>query len=586
MTTRLEAFAQSAPAAWLGIAVCASAAILGAIAYRAAREWQQSATIVANQHAQQGADLLALALRRDMRGVQVSVLSSQDWNDAMAAGTAEASRSLASTFARFPYPELFFWWNQSQATETSPFFTRSDRIPSWLQITRSEDGFPVVLGTAPEVVRRISTRVSSDVAQRRAYSIFDLRIGTHTYQVISRLRYQDPLGQHLQLISGFMVNLDWARGNYFTDITRQVAGLAGTDAALVFTTTRSDEAAPLDNRRPSATSLVAHRILPMAFFDPTLIAADPPKDLMLERWTISSTAIDDQAVRAASTGSLRVLIAAPIAVFVFSLGMALTFRAARTHARLAQLRADFVSTVTHELKTPVATIRAAGDTLAEGRITSSTGSREYAEIVVEEAKTLTRLLDNLLAYSRVTDTRSAYSFRPIPLGSIVGDVLRNSQSRLAREGFTVDVTIPDALPLIQADRTSLFLALENLVDNAIRYSRERRGLTISASVAGGLVRVDVADLGIGIPEDEVGLVTSKFYRGSRSGTSGSGLGLALAQRIIADHGGLLTIQSAIDIGTTVTITVPVAKEEAHDEARPRYRRQRAPLESAVRQPEI
>jgi signal transduction histidine kinase len=179
--------------------------------------------------------------------------------------------------------------------------------------------------------------------------------------------------------------------------------------------------------------------------------------------------------------------------------------------------------------------------------------------MVDESKHLTRLLDNLLAYARITDTTQAYSFRSIGADEIIEQALRTARSRLDSAGFTVDVDIAPDLPPLRADWTSICLAFDNLVDNAIRYSKDNRHLHIEAACAGSMVQIRVSDRGVGIPADEVGHVTRRFFRGRTTVAAGSGLGLAIVERIVADHGGTLSIDSVVGSGTTVTIKVPSSR---------------------------
>ena len=176
------------------------------------------------------------------------------------------------------------------------------------------------------------------------------------------------------------------------------------------------------------------------------------------------------------------------------------------------------------------------------------------------------MIDNLLAYSRMSDVTQAYAFEPVPVGILLSQSLKEFDTQLRTAEFAVTVDVPETLPLVLADIPSMVLAIGNLIDNAIRYSSDRRELAVTARPLPSAVRIEVRDAGRGIPEDEIGLVTRKFFRGQASGSGGSGLGLAIAQRIVSDHAGTLSIQSRPGEGTTVAITLPEASaddEEAH-----------------------
>jgi len=182
--------------------------------------------------------------------------------------------------------------------------------------------------------------------------------------------------------------------------------------------------------------------------------------------------------------------------------------------------------------------------------------------MVDESKHLTRLLDNLLAYARIADTTEVYSLRPIAVDAFVEHALRNARSRLEAAGFDVKVEVDPDLPPIEADWTAICLVLDNVIDNAIRYSKDHRSLTIRATRDRGAVRIQVADRGVGIPAAEIEHVTRRFFRGRGAGSGGSGLGLAIVERIVTDHRGSLSIESDVGVGSTVSINLPVCADAA------------------------
>jgi signal transduction histidine kinase len=186
-------------------------------------------------------------------------------------------------------------------------------------------------------------------------------------------------------------------------------------------------------------------------------------------------------------------------------------------------------------------------------------AKELAAISVEQAKRLTRLIDNLLAYSRITDVTEAYQFGALSLDMLIPGVLREFSSRLAPE-YGVDLRIEGDLPPVRGDATAIRLVFSNLIDNAIRYSADTPYLRVSARREGSAALVEVEDHGAGIPQTELAELTRKFFRGRSAGSGGSGLGLAIVDRIVKDHGGTLAIQSEVGKGTRVTVTFPLWPE--------------------------
>jgi hypothetical protein len=180
VSARLASFVSTRIAWVLAVGVCASVALVGLFAFRAVREWERTATLLAERHAQEAADLLALALTRDMRGAQESVLSNPDWTRPMSDGAYDLSGLVASAFARFPYPELFFAWTGRGSDDAVEFFVRADRIPRWLGEVPTEAAPRMLVKTCAACGPPILARVMN-VLDRRLFSIFDVSIDDVMY---------------------------------------------------------------------------------------------------------------------------------------------------------------------------------------------------------------------------------------------------------------------------------------------------------------------------------------------------------------------------------------------------------------------
>jgi signal transduction histidine kinase len=541
---------------WLGVLICCGIAALGGFGYRATREWQNSSAQLVERRADEVANTLATALTRDMRAVQTSILDAREWDTTLETSRYDVIDLVAGAFARYPYPEEFFGW-QSQAP-SGVFFARSERLPGWLASSQLARRYPVEVLTNDAVGHRLRQRIEQDVRAGRTHSIFETAIDGHRYQVIARPTY---LNDRHSAAGGFavLVNLDWAEANYFAAITAQVARIAGAGEGMISTILDANER-PLPGLPPSGSETPFElRSFPVAFFDPMLTALDPPDDLPLLTWTIHVNASADPTLALAAQGARRTLIVIAAGAVALALGLFVTTRAARAVAKVSEMRSDFVSTVTHELKTPVQVIRSIGETLARGRVENGERLQEYAQLLVQEGHRLSRLIENLLAYSRVTDVAQLYAFEAQQPNALVTEALRGFQRLLKDGGFQVRIDVPESLPLINADRTSLVLALDNLIDNAMRYSGHSRELEISARAVDTTLEIAVTDHGVGIAADELERVTGRFIRGRSATGHGSGLGLAIVSRIITDHGGALRIASVKDDGTTATLSLPLAR---------------------------
>lgn len=552
-------------AGWMAAGVCLSVALLSWFGYRAIRDSQRSARLLLERRTSDAADLLVMALSRDMRGVEDSILSSSQWTDAMLDPPYDIGSLVASAFARYPYPESFYGWRHQLNERALVFFDRADRPPAWSSPATGSGRFPVMTHTYPAIGAELAHRILANRVRGGEFSVFEIQLQGVPYQFVTRLIYEDPFHEKLKAGLGFTVNLTWARQVYFPDLTKQVGRIGGSREGLSLSVV--DEAGrPITDGGTTDREPVSRRAFPVLFFDPLVVALDRPGDLPQRDWAVQvqpPSGSDLGAAAGEATRTLTLVVAAAAAGFL-ALGLALTSRAVRASARLAEMRSEFVSTVTHELKAPLATIRAIGDSVATGRVTDTDTLKDYAQLVVQESKRLARLFDNLLAYSRITDVTEAYHFEALELSGLVDEALRGFKSQLAGNGFDVEIDVPADLPPVKADRTAMGLLLDNVIDNAVRYSGPAHWLRIRAEQTNGDIRIAITDRGIGIPPHELHHVVRKFFRGRRAGSGGSGLGLAIANRIVTDHGGSLAIDSAVGAGTTVSLTLPVADELDED----------------------
>ena len=546
-------------AAALTAGMLAAICVLTWFGYRATRGWEHGSALLLERRANEAADLLVTALTRDMHAVQRSVLLPADWNAFMQDPPYDVSTVVAGAFARYPYPDAFFAARGDLTPDSLLFFTRSDRPPAWAPSSAVSSRFPVEVLNAPALAARLIAqilRVEREASSRRGFAVFEFQAAESDYQVIAHLRHSGPFRERLDGVFGFMVDIGWTRRHYFQQVTSQVATIGGASDGLTFAVFDEHGLNVASTASTAARGPTTRRSFPLMFCDPLLVAVDQPKRFFRQEWVVQVAAVPDPTFPVAIPGAERALLLAAAAAGALLLGLMLTARAVSASDRLTELRSEFVSTVTHELKTPISTIRALGDTLVSGRVPSREGQREYAQLVVQEAKRLTRLVDNLLALSRITDITDVYWFEPLSLETLVEKSLIGFEQQIAATGFEIHIAISPDTPLVRGDRTAVGLLLDNLIDNAIRYSPVHRSLLFTSSWDEDAVVLHVIDKGRGIPGDEIDHVTRKFFRGRRQGSNGSGLGLAIVKRIVADHRGALEIASRVDAGTTVSVTFP------------------------------
>jgi signal transduction histidine kinase len=252
-------------------------------------------------------------------------------------------------------------------------------------------------------------------------------------------------------------------------------------------------------------------------------------------------------------------------------GVVLALRTAARAVRLSEMKSDFVSNVSHELRTPVSSIRAFGELLALGRADEAK-VREYGARIEGESRRLTALIQNILDFSRLESGRKSLQLEPADAGEVVAGALDGFRSRLEQKGFRVDLRRPAGPLPVRADVAALGQVVSNLLDNAVKYSDPAREsareieVTLERSAAskggrgGPWAAIAVRDRGIGIAREEQGRIFERFHRVSSSlvhDVKGSGLGLALVDRIVRAHGGRVTVESELGNGSTFTVWLPL-----------------------------
>jgi signal transduction histidine kinase len=226
--------------------------------------------------------------------------------------------------------------------------------------------------------------------------------------------------------------------------------------------------------------------------------------------------------------------------------------------RLSALRADFVSLVSHELRSPMAAVIGAARTLQDHWRDLSAEQREaFLGLIGEETSRLAELIGDVLDTSRIEAGTFSYTFSDVDLGEVVYGVV--TASSLAQDEVHVHADVAGRLPLVRGDRERLRQVLQNLVDNAVKYSPTGGEVVVAASADDGLVRVAVRDRGPGIPLEDQRVIFEKFGRASVAGGAkpGTGLGLFIARSIAEAHGGSIDVDSTPARGATFTLALPL-----------------------------
>src|SRR3989440_5985448 len=242
-------------------------------------------------------------------------------------------------------------------------------------------------------------------------------------------------------------------------------------------------------------------------------------------------------------------------------GLALTKHMVSKEMAVAKLKSDFVSNVSHEVRTPLALIRLYAETLELGRITTKEKKHQYYRIIRKESDRLTALINNILDFSRIEAGHKQYEFRDTDIADLVRNTLDSYRYQIQQQGFALEEAIDSDLPAIRVDREAIARALVNLVNNALKYSQDEKYLGVKLYRDNGAVKLEVADHGIGIARRDQSKIFEKFYRAGDPlvhNTKGSGLGLSLVRHITDAHGGDIAVESTPGRGSKFILSLPLA----------------------------
>ena len=265
-----------------------------------------------------------------------------------------------------------------------------------------------------------------------------------------------------------------------------------------------------------------------------------------------------------SAQTLKLTLGLLIALLVLAIGVGgwLIVMDLKRQIMLARQKTDFVSNVSHELKTPLTSIRMFSELLADGRVLDKDKQRSYLNIITTETARLTRLINNVLDFSRMERGEKKYNFTKCDLAGVVRETVESYRPHLEQNGFKLECSLPEASKFVNGDRDALAQIVVNLISNAEKYCGEGKEITVQVrSQARPLPHLElgVLDRGPGVPMDCEEKIFEQFYRAHdslSSGIQGSGLGLTLARQIARAHGGDVVYEPRVGGGSCFVLRLP------------------------------
>ena len=554
-------------AAALAVAVAIPVAFLFYFQFRAIEDLGQSSAVVLRQLSQETANRLVKDVQDALKAPQINVLLGITQQQAEPLDLPAIRKVFDAALDSEPFLTRLYVWSDETLAHRGEM----------LSYDRERREFRTDAPEAPLVLKRFRELSSL----KRAISLFEAPIDGRLSYFQAQLRFEFPARDRLTSFVAVRVDAEKLRTEFFPAfIESKMRSVEGPSGFPPLTVSVIDGAGRVVYPRSAQASkqYVDERAFPLMFFDPEL-ARYAAADGRFEEWKLrtgygSLTIPEIIDGRARPQRALMAMLAG-----VLALGVFFVVRAAAREVKVAELRSNFVSSVSHDLKTPLALIQLFAETLELGRLKNTDRAHEYYRIINSEARKLTRLINNLLDFSKIEAGLRTYTKRePVNLSELTRRVLDSLESQFAHNQFTVTSTFDASVP-VYIDAEAAVQAIENLVSNAMKYSPERRDIEVEVARADGFGVVRVRDHGIGIPARMQRKIFRKFFRiqtDAGSGPQGTGLGLAIVDHVMRGHGGFVRVDSEPGRGSTFTLHFPLYAGETHGDQTHTGDRGRAP----------
>jgi signal transduction histidine kinase len=542
----------------LAVVVAIPVSVLFYFQFRSIDDLASTSSVVLRQLSQETVDAATADVEDALKRPHISVLLAVPQARTDALDLPAIDPEFRQGLQESPFVEAFYVWSSVSERQRGTM------------LVYNRDSLADVSGdlelrfrAAPGVAAAIVPRLQQLLEHKRAIVAFPAAIGGRKKYVQVQLRFPSAVRTEISSFVALVVDAEDLRHVHLPALMKtRLASVQHLGGFPQLDLTLRDPAgqAIFSSAPAGATTFVDERSFPLVFFDRELLEYTAPFEAEPETWTLQ-TGFGDRTIAAiAETSSRPQVVLMSILALVMAAGILFVAGAAAREVRVAELKSNFVASVSHDLKTPLALIQLFAETLELGRVRTPERAAEYYRIINAEAKKLTRLIENILDFSRMEAGLRPYRTAPADLGEVAGDVVRRMQSQFEQGRFTVTTTIEPGLPAVDIDTGAVQQAIENVLANAMKYSRERREIDVAVARHGSSLHVVVADHGIGIDKRNQRRIFRKFYRvdsGLGGGPQGTGLGLAIVEHTMRGHGGAVMVQSEPGAGSTFTLEFPL-----------------------------
>ena len=541
-------------AATLAVAIAIPVALLFYFQFRSISALSQSSAVVLRQLSQETANGITQSLQDALKAPYINVMLRVAQTQTEPLDLAVFAPTLEQGLAAEPFVDRFYVWSHQT----------SDHLDEVLAYDREHHDFTSDVPEGPMLVRQFKALAP----QKHAISLFEAALNGRRTYFQAQLRWRSPAREQLTSFVAFRVDAERLRREFFPSFIAshfsQVERPSGFPL-LTVTVLDGEGRVVFPSRGTAPTRYVDERTFALVFFDPELQPFIAPEGRKPEIWRLR-TGYDNETIpdiieaRERPQRALMAMLAG-----VLALGVFFVVRAAAREVRVAEMKSTFVSSVSHDLKTPLALIQLFAETLELGRLKNTERAHEYYRIINSEARKLTRLINNLLDFSKIEAGLRRYRREPGNLAELTRRVLDSLESQFKHNQFSIKLHVDGDVPVL-IDPEAADQALENLLSNAMKYSPDNREIQVDVGREDGYGVVRVTDRGVGIPARLHRKIFRKFYRvqtDAGTGPQGTGLGLAIVDHVMRGHGGFVRVRSAPGAGSAFSLHFPLYAGETH-----------------------
>jgi len=299
---------------------------------------------------------------------------------------------------------------------------------------------------------------------------------------------------------------------------------------------------------------------PQASYDRHKIQYEQNFPDFFDYWKLEVSFTDTPTIAASNASLFKNLAILGAAVLLLLGALVFMFMSAQKERALAERQAGFLANVTHELKTPLAVMQAAGENLADGRVKDESRLKNYGSHIFNEAVRLRRMIEKLLDVAKADAGKSLIEPQPVNIKELIDSYLDEHQRYIENKDFNLDLSLEDDIPMVMLDTDSFNTIFSNLIENAVKYSTDDKYIGITLSRDNKNVKLQVIDHGVGMGKKDMTHIFDKFYRAEDSltaKTKGHGLGLSIVKNLVELNGGTIDVKSDVGVGSTFIVTFPI-----------------------------